>query len=605
MPRDWEEDLDDGGLPPDVEDRMTALLKGSPVLAKKPVTMSRPYGKPYHIAAAFDLTPLEREAEKGLTTGRGVSWRRHGDYDGKKPVKKVDPKFLTEASMKLDENTREKWEGVLAYLTFKTTRDGELICVACDEGQYDCQCDPNPWVLRAMRSDPLVKEFGLSRNGHPHFSGSGAPGFLHCDAYVLVNAALPDVTSEYAAYGTICHKIASDYLEQVARRIRRPEYFDDDPDWIGYAQTFEGQSETSDGFTFETDAVMLAAVKTYVDVCLRDVAPGDEILVEKKVDYSRYLPIPKQGGTLDFALLRRGHCLIRDAKFGEGVKVFAKGNEQLLTYAGGVIEEYDWLYDFQEFDFIISQPRMDHEDHWTSTRDEVLSHMEKVRAAGIRSWKRDASRTPGPKQCRWCADKLCPAKSKLIGDMMAGGFDTEDGYTVETLAEHKKEMDDIAAGKTFPALPTLPIELSTAALALRKKMRPVVDGYFAAIEEELLLRARKGQNIPFFDHVEGRASNAWLEEEEAAQTLKDMGIPEDKVYTRKIISVKTARDELRGLGFKPKLIKELLFDGREDEPPIAQRLPGKTVLAPIEEGRVKYADEIASGFDADDDDDGL
>lgn len=501
---------------------------------------------------------------------------------------------------KFGKASQRAWEKTLAGVTFKIV-GGETVCAACSEGEFDCRCDPNPFVERAMKADPLLRKWGMTRNGHSIFAASGADGWMGCDAWALVNAALPDKTSEYAAYGTLAHTIASDFLSDYFNWLAEDGHPNWEVDWTNTENILRGREQTVDGFTFEIDQVMLTAARGHVEKCIEDSVGADEVVIERKVDYSRYMPIPKQGGTLDFAALRSKHCTIDDAKFGEGVKVFAKGNKQVLSYCVAVMEEYDWLYDFQTFTIRINQPRLDHFDTWECTRLDVLTHAEAMRVKAKHNWRENAPRTPGPKQCRWCADKLCPARSAMLSDTMAAGFDSEPGpYTDDALAKHDV---DLKVGMAFGTLP-VPVEarsLSTEALAWRKKMRPVVDKFYEELEVELLRRS-VGNKVPFFKRVAGRGANEWVNEDAAAKVLRGQGVPLEKVFKTEIISVKRGREQLQATGLKPKEIQELLYDGKH---PVARYVPGKPVLADEDDDRIELSGVIASGFESDDEDDGL
>lgn len=529
--------------------------------------------------------------------------RKFPPYMEVETVRPLPPKATTgvKTPVKWDEKKFGKtaqryWQRTLTDVAFKMV-DGAPVCVNCAEGEFDCRCDPNPFVERAMKADALLRKYGMTRNGHSIFAASGADGWMACYAFALVNAALPDKTSEYAAYGTIAHKIASNFLEWV---FEQP-----DPraaNWIGefeeqWVPELLGTEETADGFTFTCDKIMLHAVVGHVTKCMEDSIGADEIIIERRVDYSRYMPIPRQGGTLDFAALRSGHCTVDDAKFGEGVKVFAKGNKQILSYCVAVIEGWDWLYDFKTFTIRVNQPRLDHYDVWECTREDVLAHAEKMREWSHLGWKEGNARTPGAKQCRWCADKLCAARSAVLADTMASGFmDEPPAYEEKALEDHDRDLKiEMAAGEA-PA-PVDVRALSTEALAWRKKMRPVVDKFYEALEEELLRRS-VGNKVPFFKRVAGRGSNEWIDEELAAVTLGYHGVPPDAIHETKIISVKKGRDQLHARGLKPKQIDKLLYGGDD---PVARYVPGKPVLADEDDTRVELSGIVASGFDGDDD----
>lgn len=468
-----------------------------------------------------------------------------------------------------------------------------------------------------MISDPLIARYGLSRNGHAHFSPSGSAGWLNCDGYVLANADKPDNGGPDAAYGTVGHGIAATWLEairdqgkQIAEHVPR---------------RFLNFKTVENGHEIICDAEMLSHIRRYTEFCAQVEHLGD-VFIEQRLDYSSYMPIPKQGGTADHCVLvlpnremrRRGRLIVTDLKLGIGIPVFAKGNTQCLCYALEVFLEWDWLYDFETIVIRICQPRRDYEGEWECTRQDLLDFGERVRAAALRGWKEGAKRTPGTKQCQWCADKLCGAKSALLGDIAASAFDgevlTREGaremrpasYSPKAIEEHVKLAP--LFGKPHIIEPTA---MSTSALAWRQQYRAMFEKMFEDGHEELLRRQAKGERLPGLKTVLGRQSFDWIDEDDALEMeLLGLGLaPEEtKVVTVKTISVKGARDLLRTKGLTNKKVDELfglLIDKKTGKPLPGRKLVrvsrGKPTLAPATDERVDIIDEISEAFAGGDD----
>ncbi|SUU80676.1 Protein of uncharacterised function (DUF2800) [Alloiococcus otitis] len=56
-------------------------------------------------------------------------------------------------------------------------------------------------------------------------------------------------------------------------------------------------------------------------------------------------------------------------------------NPQLMLYALGAYEKFDFVYDFETITMTIVQPRLDHLDSFTVATDELLYWAEKLRCA--------------------------------------------------------------------------------------------------------------------------------------------------------------------------------------------------------------------------------
>ena len=152
-------------------------------------------------------------------------------------------------------------------------------------------------------TDPIDHD----ERAHSAFAPSAAARWLRCPASLQANLLVPDESSVYAEEGTRAHELAEWMLRDD--RTLPPEH---DPD-------------------------MYEHVLRYV-TWMRELAEGAEVvLTERRVDFSHLTPIPNQTGTCDFAAIiasRVGAVLkTADLKFGTGVRVEAKDNEQQLIYA--------------------------------------------------------------------------------------------------------------------------------------------------------------------------------------------------------------------------------------------------------------------------------
>lgn len=431
-------------------------------------------------------------------------------------------------------------------------------------------------------ADSLLTKYGTRRNGHAIFSPSGSYGWLNCPGYLLANAVAEDSAGYDAAYGTVAHEVAQQWLTFG----EKPE-----PGRIAKA--------TAGGRTFEiaVDEEMIGHVERYVEWCEEVTSEGD-VYVERWVDTSRWMPIPEQGGTADFFVCKMGKLIITDLKMGIGVPVHVENNPQAMIYALGVFDEWDFIYHFEEIVIRICQPRLDYFGVWTCTRDQLLSFGEYVRYRALLAWQENAPRIPGKKQCRFCAVQThCPAVSMHLDSLADETFEFEEttegpaSYDPNDTEQHIKAV--VRAGE--PALPE-PKALPTWFLAYRLAFRKLYDAWFHAIYEELNERAQRGEKIPGFKEAEGRKSYEWKDEEEARKLLLAAGLDEEDAVHSEVISVSLARKSLKlHLKMKGKEIEKLL------EPVIDVR-PGKRALVPVDDPRADFEDYIDGVFAQEDED---
>lgn len=408
--------------------------------------------------------------------------------------------------------------------------------------------------------------------GHSIFGASVSPMFLNCSGSLIPNVMAPDEAGFDAAWGTVAHSIA----EQWLKAGRPPEHL------LGKNEFIESGDW---GHLIDIDEEMFFHVERCVDIC--EWLPGDH-LIEEHVDYSHITPIPNQGGTLDFAALNPGLAYLRDHKFGNSPEniVYAEENPQLMLYAIGVVRRYHAKYDFKEFVLGINQPRLDHFDEWVCSMKRLREFEAYARERMAAAWQLDAPRTPGSKQCRWCKVKAtCGAYAKVIEDLVSAAFldETVSAGEIESL---KTRLED----DSYELVPVPAAELSTRHLAKLLPWRSSIESYFAAVEEELSKRAASGEKVPGHKLVEGRTHRKFTSESKARAALLAAGLGRDDIISESFVSPNQATDLLRKkLKFKPAQIEEVLSG-------LIHKPPGKPTLVPESDRRPEVSDVAGQAF---------
>lgn len=147
-----------------------------------------------------------------------------------------------------------------------------------------------------------------------------------------------------------------------------------------------------------------------------------------------------------------------------------------------------------------------------------------VRSAAALAWAEDAPYRPEAKACRFC-----PVKA-----------------TCAPLQRHlEAEVSDVFGEVSDDAAEDVAHRVETARMADFLKWRPTVESLFAAVEAELLRRAEGGEDVPNYKIVEGRHRRAWKDEQAAAEWLDFLGLDEDQIWKRKMISPHQAELALR------------------------------------------------------------
>lgn len=329
---------------------------------------------------------------------------------------------------------------------------------------------------------------------HAIRSPSGASGWLACAGW-----ASNDTSSKHSREGTAAHELAALCLTTGT----------DPADHLGTAIKVEND-------TFTVDAEMALAVGDYVNY-VRDVVKGagGELLVEQRLPIEGITGEPGAHGTSDAVILAPGELIVADLKYGRGVPVDAEDNPQLQIYALAAMDEFSLSHDFQTVRMAIHQPRLGAVSEWVQTVEQLEAF--RIHVGGqikIHDANPDA-RTPGEKQCRWCANAgSCRALAEKVQ------------------AEVGADFDDLTAGAPQPAAVQQRVaRLDADEIAAALQATDLIEIWIKAVRAEVESRLLAGQPVPGFKLVQGKKGNrAWSNEAEAEKLLKSMRLKHEQLY---------------------------------------------------------------------------
>jgi len=374
----------------------------------------------------------------------------------------------------------------------------------------------------------------LEEAPHSIFAPSAADGWMTCADYINANRGKPDTAGIHAAAGTRFHQLMEHALRN---RGFQPHQ------WLGQEEIIKAGGKE---FLVKVDQEMVDCAER----CLQWVADikGD-MYVEQRVDFSDLTPIPNQKGTADLFFCQPRVLRLRDWKYGKGFWISPERLRQLMIYGYAVFREWDWLYDFQEIEIGIGQPRLDNFETWTITRSELLAFAEEVRVAAHKAIRPNQPRTPSEKGCRWCKDVACAARLAFRDALCDDAFDdleVSPTYSPGQLAVVAASRD-VSPPKAFPS----PHELSTARLSHVYRFRKMYESWFNAIGAELVARAEAGDIAEDMKLVVARTRMAISDSDAYVTVLRKAGVPESEIYIRKLISpanaVKSIRKHKKGV----------------------------------------------------------
>ena len=444
-------------------------------------------------------------------------------------------------------------------------------------------------------SEAVLKEIRAKLGNHSIFAPSASHRWMICAGSLIPCVLAKDSAGYDAAEGTVAHMVSEEWLKDGIKPLHligKTIIVEEEDEWFKVVITHE----------------MLDAVEVYVNLVW--ALPGEHY-TERRVDFSIMTPIPQQSGTCDHAVCLPKLLRIFDYKHGKGVRVSVvhypedsrifwyddnmnlvlNANSQVLLYAFGFFLEFDHIYHFETIEINIVQPRMDNIQSWTTTREALLEFGELVKRRAYAAWQNNAKRRPDPEACRFCAVKNnCAALLVEIWRMINGDFENIGSDVSEK--EVKMIRRKLDTGE-FNVMAVNPASLSTENLARLLPWRPAIERWFRDIDDELERRAIEGEKIPHYKLVEGRASRYYRSEERAIENMEFLGVSEDRMYKRELISPAELENELRSLGYKKSQLPELLSG-------FVRRKPGRLTLAPEGDSRREVSaslDDVFSNLD--------
>ena len=290
---------------------------------------------------------------------------------------------------------------------------------------------------------------------HARLSASRTERFMTCPGSVRLENQMPyEPPGEAAAIGTAIH--------ELSERILRGEEIDD-PD---------------------VNPEHVAMAQEYANFINNLVENPRKKLIEVNVDAGLKSLHPALGGTADAVLVDGNHLIICDLKTGR-VPVEAENNKQLMTYALGVMRQFNAPVDIT-CTMHIFQPRAGH-SKWTISGADLVNHGHDLVHAANLALSPDAPTNPSPDACKYCRAKtICPSMRQKVQDNARKDFAPDTSVTPEML-----DLAHLAA------------DWSEAVITAAKK------------------QLTGGETISGWNLKPGRKTRFWKSEELAAAALKD------------------------------------------------------------------------------------
>lgn len=381
---------------------------------------------------------------------------------------------------------------------------------------------------------------------HSLFSPSAAHRWMRCPGSLLLESREPASSSAYAEEGTRAHDLAAAIL---------------------------GGLDVRDG-----DPEMLMHVSTYVDTVRKLAGECSTIHIERRIDFSEAIGQLDAFGTSDCLIVDDRTLTVVDFKYGMGVRVEAKDNEQMLLYALGAMYSLNLWDQIKDIQLVIVQPRIGNFSSWLidiADLEDIETMARKGAAAAARVLKageaRDSDLTPGEKQCRFCRAKAtCPALAEHVYRSVVEGFEDLDTSSVRSNAHVVTSLTAQDVGRLMGEV-------------------DLIEGWCAAIRERAYRDLEAGVDVPGWKLVVGRkGQRKWESEAVVEDKLRHFGLNEYAIYEKSLISPAGA-EKLVKAGV---LTKEQYIELQAS----MKQAGGKATIAPVTDKRpaISQADLFAN-----------
>lgn len=367
-----------------------------------------------------------------------------------------------------------------------------------------------------------------SEREHALLSPSSSSRWLNCTPSARLAENAENKSSVYAEEGTLFHEICEYCLAQWNAGVWEPDPFGEE------LPELKDDHLTHPLFKQE----MFRHARNYCDFVMNEnynLEKSDgvcKMLLEEKVDISEYAP--ECFGSVDCQLVGRDTLIVIDLKYGEGVKVYAERNTQMMLYALGAIKGKPSIKTIR---LVIAQVRLNHFDVWEISANDLLQWADKV----LKPTAKKAFAGKGEqKMGDWCG--FCPVKAQCRKQYEAVVNDF-DRYEYPELLTEDEICDLIEKIDKYK-------------------------GWLESVNKFVYDEALRGRKWKGYKLVAGRSSRVITDEEAIRQDLLTKKYLEDEIFNIK----------LKGIGDLEKLVGKKQFSALYGQ--YVKSKPGNPKLVP-------------------------
>ena len=360
---------------------------------------------------------------------------------------------------------------------------------------------------------------------HALLSASSAHRWISCPPSALLSKNFEDVSSSFALEGTDAHALAQYKLENSLGINTK------DP-----TEALSFYNEEMNSYAENYAIFVLEQVEKTKETCV-----DPQVLIEQKLDFSKY--VPGGYGYVDCLIIADGTLTVIDYKYGLGIAVSAERNPQMFCYALGALALFDGIYDIENVNLIVYQPRRENISEYDISKIELIKWAEEVLAPTAELAIKGKGEYKSGAHCQFCKAKAtCRKRAECNLELAKYDFEVP-----ATLDDH-----EIAA-------------------ILRKADELV--SWANDVKEYALKEALHGTKFEGFKLVAGRSNRKYTNEAAVADIVVAAG---KDPYEKKLLGI-TAMTALLG----KKVFEEILGG-------LILKSPGKPTLVTIDDKRPEF-----------------
>lgn len=359
---------------------------------------------------------------------------------------------------------------------------------------------------------------------HAVLSASASKRWLNCTPSAKLNAEIPDITTQYAKEGTDAHELAEYKVNQL----------------LGIKE--DNPTENLDYYNQEMEDCTDSYAQYIAEQMSQYSSPV--VMVEQRLDFSRY--VPDGFGTGDCIIVADDVLTVIDFKYGKGVAVEAEHNPQMMLYALGALEMFSILYDINEIQMVIFQPRIENISEFSMPVSDLLDWAENELKPKAELAAKGEGEFCAGEHCRFCKVKA----------------------TCRKRAEY-----NLAIAKYDFAPPDM---LQDSEIAMTLERADSLTAWAADVKEYALSEALKGRKWNGYKVVEGRSNRKYTDEKMAAAVVKKAG--KDPYSEPKILGITEMTKMLGGKKKFEELLSKYVYKPQ-----------GKPTLVPVSDKRKEWS----------------